>query len=229
MTEIMDGQVSWFDQDICYGKTCPEHSQATKAQTSLPSLKKRSASSSRKPPLFLCLRKDGQQADVSTPMWEHGALLGAYSMHSFGECPKEENESRLSSILEECPHPKYSLSARACEGILRRMNAKNKPLPECLRETLVWQAGLVDDRPRERESGGLRHDPCLRCDKGLWDGCTDYAEQNGNRRKSSSACFAIDRAAFNQGINAQYAPQIECVKSSTLVSKGANAVGVIKL
>lgn len=40
--------------------------------------------------------KDGQPADVS---WEtDGALLGVYSMHSFGECPRDGVESRLSQI-----------------------------------------------------------------------------------------------------------------------------------
>ena len=69
-----------------------------------------------------------------------GPLLGEYTMHSFGECPKEENASRLSQILEEQAHPKYSLSARACQGILNRANKRGKELPEILRKALESQA-----------------------------------------------------------------------------------------
>ena len=44
-------------------------------------------------------------------------MRGEYLMHSFGVCPKDENASHLSQILEASPHPKYSLSAKACLGI----------------------------------------------------------------------------------------------------------------
>ena len=46
-------------------------------------------------------------------------------------------ESRLSQILEENAHPKYYLSARACEGILRRAEARGKELPPILKEALL--------------------------------------------------------------------------------------------
>lgn len=61
-------------------------------------------------------------------------------MHSFGECPKEENESRLSQILEDNPLPKYSLSAKACQGILRRAQNRGKALPNQLKEALIRQS-----------------------------------------------------------------------------------------
>ena len=51
-------------------------------------------------------------------------------MHSFGEYPREENESRLSQILEDRAHPKYCLSEKACAGILRRAEKRGKKLPE---------------------------------------------------------------------------------------------------
>lgn len=67
-----------------------------------------------KAPLFLSLKKAGQQQDASQEMiWEeNGALRGEYSMHSFGEYPSVDVESHLSQILEASPHPKYSLSAK---------------------------------------------------------------------------------------------------------------------
>ena len=83
-------------------------------------------------------RGGGQQVDAS---WEMGgALLGVYMMHSFGESPRDVKESRLSQILEAQPHPKYSLSARACQGILRRAEKRGKDLPPMLKEALIRQS-----------------------------------------------------------------------------------------
>lgn len=60
-------------------------------------------------------------------------------MHSFREYPNEENASHLSQILEVTPHRKYSLSAKACEGILRRASNRGKELPQMLKDALVQQ------------------------------------------------------------------------------------------
>lgn len=82
--------------------------------------------------------KNGQTQDAS---WEMGGLLlGEYTMRSFGEFPNDERESRLSQILEETPHQKYCLSARACQGILNRAARRGKELPEMLRIALERQS-----------------------------------------------------------------------------------------
>ena len=39
-----------------------------------------------------------------------------------------------------------------------------------------------------------------------------------------AVCYGLDRAAFNQGVNAQYNPQIDVERSATVVAKGPNAV-----
>jgi len=67
-------------------------------------------------------------------------LLGEYTTRSFGECPNEENVSRLSAILEDTPHPKYYLSAKACAGILRRAERHGKKLLEPLKAVLIQQS-----------------------------------------------------------------------------------------
>lgn len=59
MTNSLAGQESLFAQDTWCGRTSPEHSAATKDGTSRPCSKKRSASSSRKPPVLKCLQKAG--------------------------------------------------------------------------------------------------------------------------------------------------------------------------
>ena len=135
-TNGMDGQMSIFDLDTCFGKMCVEHSQATKEKTLESSLKKQPKSQT-KMPQFLDLRTgSGKPADAS---WQtDGALLGEYSMHSFGESPKEDVESLLSQILEDNPHPKYFLSAKACQGILNRANRRGKKLPQMLQEALEY-------------------------------------------------------------------------------------------
>ena len=122
------------------GRMYPEPSQAElqREKTSESSLKKRQKSQTRLP-LFLDLRGGGGAA--AEPSWEMGgALLGEYTMHSFGESPNEENASRLSQILEEHPLPKYYLSDRACAGILNRASKRGKELPKELKEALEAQA-----------------------------------------------------------------------------------------
>lgn len=69
-------------------------------------------------------------------------MLGAFSTRSFGESPKDERGSHLSQILEDSPHPKYYLSAKACAGILNRADRRGKILPPKLREALERQSGL---------------------------------------------------------------------------------------
>lgn len=138
MIEQMGGQVSLFAQDTWSGKMSQERSAATTEKTLPQSSKKRSKSPSRKPPLCLYLKRDGPQAVAS---WvTDGALLGEYSTHSFGECPKDGVESRLSQILEAEPHQKYCLSEKACQGILNRAERRGKELPPELKKALEIQS-----------------------------------------------------------------------------------------
>ena len=155
MTEIMDGQVSLFGQDTWSGKTSPELSaaEAQKGQTSLPSLRKSSKSANRAP-VCVCVSRtgDGLTPGAITLKMEAGALLGAYTTHSFGESPREENVSRLSQILEDCPPQRFSLSEKAVIGILRRANRRGKQLPIELRLALQNQSRLMEDSCGETES-----------------------------------------------------------------------------
>ena len=144
MCEIMEGQVGLFDQGSWCGKMSLEHSAAAtpKAQTS-PQLSKKSSKSQSRMPVCKCVypTEDGRNPGATTLRMVDGALLGDYTMHSFGESPSEENASRLSQILEDSPLPKYSLSVKACEGILRRAEKRGKELPRELHDALVRQCG----------------------------------------------------------------------------------------
>lgn len=158
----MEGQVTIFDQDLWCGRMSPGHSVPIKEQTSKRSSRKSLGSQNQTLPMFLCLKKDGQSQGAYTMTWGGGALLGEYTMHSFGESPREENVLRLSQILEDCPLPKYSLSAKACQGILRRAEKRGKELPPELEKALRIQTGQSVSR-----SGGAN------------------PEEDGNRWQSS--------------------------------------------
>ena len=121
---------------------------ATKAETSRPCSKRRSASSNRKPPVLKCLKKAGLPGEGIGTWTDDGAWLGEYTMRNTGECPSVVVESRLSQILEATPHTKYCLSARACQGILNRAARRGKDLPETLKAALTRQSQEVS--PQER-------------------------------------------------------------------------------
>lgn len=138
MTKRTDEQVTWSDLGLWSGKTCPEHSAATKDKTSRQSSKRSSASQSRKPPILKCLKKAGTPGVATTMKWEDdGAWLGECMTRNTGESPNVAVVSRLSQILEETPQEKYSLSAKACQGILRRAERRGKDLPETLKAVLL--------------------------------------------------------------------------------------------
>lgn len=141
MTEQTEGQVTWSDLGLWSGKMCPELSAATKEKTSRQSSKRSSASQSRKPPILKCLKKAGQLGGATTMKWEDdGAWLGECMTRNTGESPNAAAVSRLSQILEVTPQEKYSLSAKACQGILRRAERRGKDLPELLKTVLLMQS-----------------------------------------------------------------------------------------
>ena len=58
-----------------------------------------------------------------------GLSRGAHSTLNFGECPSAASASTLSQILVANAPDRYSLSAKACAGILRRAQKRRKALP----------------------------------------------------------------------------------------------------
>lgn len=158
-------QMSLFNHDGWSLKTCQDYSVPMAEKTLGASLKK-PRGSKMKMPLFLDMRTgSGLLADSS---WETDIrLLGEYMTRNFGvflnaenayvyslistvnppeeyclncgEKPLTEKPTKLSDILEEDADPKYNLSAKACEGILRRADKRGKALPDVLREALENQ------------------------------------------------------------------------------------------
>lgn len=150
----MDGQVTWSDLGFSFGRTLSEHSAATEEKTSQPCWKKLRVSQNQDF-LYLDCRtsKNGQKQEPLTVMG--GLSRGELTTLRTGEKPSETavqemlsvwgphsvaEESRLSQILEVNPLPKYNLTAKACQGILRRAERRGKDLPERLKAVLLMQS-----------------------------------------------------------------------------------------
>lgn len=158
----MDGQVTWSDLGFSFGRTWSGHSAATEEKTSQPCWKKLRVSQNQDF-LYLDCRKSGN-GQKQEPLTVTGGLsLGELMTLRTGEKPSETavqemlsvwgphsvaEESRLSQILEETPHPKYNLTAKACQGILRRAERRGKNLPERLKAVLIRQSQGAS--PQER-------------------------------------------------------------------------------
>ena len=148
----MQQQMNFLDT-LC-GKTSPEPSVPTTAKTSAPS-SSRSAPSVKKEFQFLDLRTG--YGNLLGSYWETGTVLpGGSSMHNTSESLSVADVSSLSEVLEMSAPDKYSLSAKACRGILRRAEKRGKELPDMLREALMevvlsCGAETEDDEDDEEE------------------------------------------------------------------------------
>ena len=119
-----------------YSRTSPEYSAQTRGVIIKPCLKR---SQKRK---FLYLPLD----DGRAPEWLEGEeliALGSYTTPNISELPNAAAVCSLSAILQDNAPLKYSLSPKACMGILRRAARRGKTLPPMLREALEAQAGQL--------------------------------------------------------------------------------------
>ena len=70
---------------------------------------------------------------------------GEFWIRSSSEFPNAAVESSLLEVLEKTSNPRYFLSSKACEGILRRANRRGKVLPKALEDALVHQSQQSQD------------------------------------------------------------------------------------
>ena len=115
------------------GKTSPAPCQV------LPGVTLRLCWKRSQKPKFQCLVLDSGR----TPGWyEAEALtsLGACTTPNISERHSGAGVSFLSQILEGNAPAKYSLSPKACQGILRRADRRGKDLPPMLKAALEQQA-----------------------------------------------------------------------------------------
>lgn len=83
--------------------------------------------------------------------------LGESSMLNTSVSPNAAKECSLWQVLDQEASPKYSLSKKACEGILHRAEKRGKVLPDLLRQVLLNIANPSKPKPLEpqgRVSGG---------------------------------------------------------------------------
>lgn len=139
----MDGQVSLFGPDWPCGKMC---SAPIAVERRAAAIFKRSSRrfSTLKNHTFMWLNLRADAGNMLGPCWEKDpAWLGSPGILNTSECPKSAVESSLSLILEAAALSKYSLSRKACLGILRRSKERGKPLPPALEWALLIQAESI--------------------------------------------------------------------------------------
>ena len=145
----MQQQISFLDS--LFGKMSPEPSAATTEKISKPS-SKRSVPSAKTTLMCLDLRP-GMGGNLLGAYWEMDTVLhGVSTTLNTGESPSAVRESTLSQILQLNAPEKYSLSPKACRGILRRAEKRGKELPPMLKEALmevVLSAGVMDDETED--------------------------------------------------------------------------------
>ena len=130
-----EGQIGMFDLDTAFGKTYPEPCPATTEKTSESSLK---SSAGSKPQTLQYLDLTGGGGTLLGALWVTVSVLpGASWTLNSGESPSVAVESHLWQILQDNPHPKYCLSARAAQGVLNRAEHRGKQLPKILLEALT--------------------------------------------------------------------------------------------
>ena len=129
---------------------------------------------------------------------------------SEGRLRNAAGASTLWEHLEPTAPARFSLSAKACEGIIRRAEQHGKHLPSIL--MMALRATI--ERERVTCLGSVRQPAPI--EDGL-AGTLDAGHEQ--------PIVVIDRASFNQGKNAQYPPHIEETDlMDTLVARGPHAL-----
>ena len=147
----MQQQINFLDSQ--FGKMSPAPSVQTVGATSTQS-SKRSVPSAMKTLMFLDLRTGA--GNLLGAYWETDTVLpGESMMLNTGESPSDARESTLSQILQLNAPEKYSLSPKACAGIIRRAEKRGKELPNMLKEALMEVVGRagglnsIEDEPED--------------------------------------------------------------------------------
>jgi DNA (cytosine-5)-methyltransferase 1 len=104
-------------------------------------------------------------------LWQRASVAGGETFHGIASRPHEITRQHLSEILEHDVDPKYYLTKAACLGILRRVDAKGKQIPELLRSALENQAGLFSAHNADGEAMTFEAGATARLPRGkYWSG-----------------------------------------------------------
>ena len=121
------------------GKTCQAPCPRRMGTTSGKSSKASSASKTPRQ-MFLCRKTDAGCTQAKS--WATVILSPGESstQRRVGASHRDGNEYLLSSILMDHVPERFSLSPKACQGILRRAEKRGKELPQVLKAALERQA-----------------------------------------------------------------------------------------
>lgn len=88
----------------------------------------------------------GATLPLSFQGWQNSGMGGptGYLTLNTSESHSAAVECSLSDILEVDVHPKYYLSPRACRGILRRAQRRDRELPPRLHRALLDRIGMEE-------------------------------------------------------------------------------------
>lgn len=239
-----------LDLDILCGKTSPEPSAQTAARTSARSSKK-SVGSSTKAPMFLDLRRGG-----GTLWGTSGAIMGdGYSVAwrvldaQFWGVPQRRRRIALVADFGGATAPEILFISHRLSGGAETCGAPRESSPAdpegSARKTIGFDY-LQGSRSRgigaeADRCGSIRVQPhiavCHEAPIGFNYTNSITAKTNPTIDKAealrasggggAAVCYALDRASFNQGVNAKYDPSItDDGISQTIVSRGPGAVCV---
>jgi len=161
-------------------------------------------------------------------------LLTAFLTLNTGESPNVAVESTLSSILEANAPEKYYLSAKACEGILRRAERRGKKLPKMLKDALEQmiqrEKGTEELETEDKAAtlttpgGGTASGPSVvfKADDGSFgDAAPTLVGDHNNRVTDHTGivvedlpvvAYGIDRAAYNGRTIVRRLTPTECAR-----------------
>ena len=126
-------------QDGLFSKTCQPSCPLSMGRISAASSKASSASKTPRQ-MFLCRKADAgctRARSWATVILSPGA---SSTPRRVGASHKDGNVFLLSSILMDNVPERFSLSPKACQGILRRAEKRGKELPQVLKTALERQA-----------------------------------------------------------------------------------------
>lgn len=253
----MGVQMSIFDLVSSFGKMSQEHLPQTEDKILEPSWKN-FVESKKTTFQFLCLTAEsGRIAERSSTtasllrgdLWtlNTSEYLNAGSVSPSWSITAEATprtyyyrESRLSEILQTDASEKYYLSARACEGILRRADKRGKELPDVLKAALENQIRLheielgTDDQTeivRTPLKSGGGSDTYIKPDGSIGTagkGALIQTEQSATLGVSQdqtlftpTTAYGLGRDSFNSGTNAQFTMSIEEETQPPITERGA--------
>lgn len=97
----------------------------------------------------------GKISDACSSPWLNSGMvcLGEFLTLNISEYPKHAEECMLSDILETTVPSRYFLTAKACQGILRRCAKVGRPLPSQMKKALEKQAHTPCKSAKVAEGG----------------------------------------------------------------------------